>query len=187
VYGSTPTLFGEPVKVRCQGWESRTDILGHAGWEIFTENDAYTDRYHIVIRQPQTGVVCGGWLDRHAFWDRGEGYTRMNYPTVCMGMRMGAKTLIEHVPDWQPPKFIRVEPFPSFRPPQATCLEDLLPFKPMASQQIQIEADPSVDDLLARIIEKQAAGKQAYFEEKVRTGKLVPASTAEILQFSRAA
>ena len=39
----------------------------------------------------------------------------------------------------------------------------------------------------SKIIEKQADAKRAYFEEKVRSGKLIQASSAQIIQFSKVA
>lgn len=71
------------------------------------------------------------------------------------------------------------------RPREMTSLSDLAHFKP--KDAVMVEADPTVDDLLAQIIAKQADAKREYFEDKVRSGKLVQASSAEIIQFARAA
>lgn len=69
---------------------------------------------------------------------------------------------------------------------EVRTLADLMHFKPMA-QPVMVEADPSIDDLLAKIVAKQSETNDEYFREKMRAGKIVPATSAEIVQFTRVA
>lgn len=183
--------FGAPVVLEWDGWQTRTDLLRN--WEIFCESDAYAACYRLAIRHKETGICGMGILQRHSFWNRGDDYRETKLPTVHLGMRMGAQQVIQYVPDHygdlvRPSRpLIEVEGYPSFRPPQAVSVEDLLPFRPKENKRILMEADPSIDALLDQLLAKQAPAKQAYFEEKVKTSKLLPASSAEIIQFGRAA
>jgi hypothetical protein len=186
--GFLPEPFGRPIRLIANGWESTTVDLGRAGWELHADQDYSEGRLSLVAHHRETGLTAyardSRWDYRsHIEFDR---IHRGEMPVMRAQIGHRDKVQIHHFGGALMPSFDRVSPFMEPRM-EIKSMADMLHFAPYKSEQIQIEADPTVDDLLAQIIAKQAKTNDEYFAEKVRSGKIVRASAAEVLQFRRVA
>lgn len=178
-------FYGAPIKIYWQGFESDTRTLGSRGWKIMAHQDIMCDQMQIAIHNPKSGIYGVTRMERFEYermWRTGQ------FPVFNIPFEVGQRVELRHSNEFVPPVFREVDPFPAqIRPDRITKMEDLFHFAEKKVEQIFVEKDPSVDDLLGQIIAKQAEAKHEYYAEKVRAGKLVPATTAEIIQFSKAA
>lgn len=174
-------LYSRPIEIYWQGFLGNSVEMAQCGWEFFAEQDVCRDRMQIAVRNRHS-KVCGVTQVEDFQFERilrGQKPPRFNIPFA-----VGLQVHMQYQDGLIPPQFRQVEAIPTIRPAKITKLEDLFHFPEKKVEVIQVEADPSVDELLQQIIEKQANAKRDYFEEKVRSGKLVQASSAEIIQFS---
>lgn len=177
-------LYSRPVEIYWQGFLGNSLEMAQRGWEFFADQDVCTNRMQIAVRNKHSKVCGVTQVEEFRFKEilRGGRIPRFNIPFA-----VGLQAQYLHHDEFIPPKFRAVDAFQSIRPQKITKLEDLFHFPEKKTEVIQVEADPSVDDLLAQIIEKQAKAKREYFEDKVKSGKLVPATSAEIIQFNKVA
>jgi hypothetical protein len=186
--GYLPEPFGRPIRLIANGWVSSTLDLGRAGWELYADQDYAHGGLSLVAHHRESGLTA---YARDAHWDyhrhvHRADYSRDEMPTMRAQIGHRDKVQIHAMHGGVLPTFDRVSPLMEVRT-EIRSMADMLHFAPYTASQIQIEADPSVDDLLAQIIAKQAKANDEYFAEKVRSGKIVRASAAEVLQFRRVA
>lgn len=172
-----------PLRVHWDGFESNTATLAKHGWEVEAHEDMRCMEMVLALRH--RAYQCVAWNRFPYRYDRARydfGYT----PELRVELHLGKEV---YVRGDELPRTYPVDPWPSPRdlhaPGQARPVSEYMHWRP--KEAVMVEADPSVDDLLAQIIAKQADAKRDYFTEKVREGKLIQASSAEIVQFARAA
>lgn len=183
-HGLESRLFSRPVEIFWQGFLGNSLEMAQCGWEFFAEQDVCHNRMQIAVRNKHSKVCGVTQVEEFRFEEisRGGRIPRFNIPFA-----VGLNVHMQYSAGLVPPQLRAVDAIQSVRPDKISKLEDLFHFPEKKVEIIQVEADPTVDDLLAQIIAKQESAKKTYFEEKVRSGKLVQASTAEIIQFSKVA
>lgn len=212
VVSGFPAPFNRPVILHADGWEADTHKLSLMGWELHADQRVYDNVISLVAHNPKTGLVAYahvqnfnytrnveygspaphlravfGHRDKvqihRVYHDHSTNYRTYSGTTSTSG---GTGTMIFSVRSNTDTfaNFHRVGGAMEMRT-EIRTLADLMHFKPI--QQIAVEADPTIDDLLAKIVAKQSETNDEYFKEKVRAGKIVPATSAEIVQFTRAA
>lgn len=181
-----------PIRLHWAGWETTTDRLQNAGWEVSAQQDFARMRMQLALRHEQLGVqaITQGYSE----WDFREGSLRsgpshLAHPDdrvmhlhMAREIRMHGQTTDWAAVDCSPTiqhdtRIERLEDFAHFAPMKSLAAPFVLP-----------EAD--VDQLLAIILEKQQKAKTDYFRDMVRKeGAILPAHTmsAQIIALREAA
>lgn len=181
-----------PIRLHWAGWETTTDRLQHAGWEISAQQDIARMRMQLALRHEQLGVqaITQGYSE----WDfrRGtmnSGPSHLAIPDDMVIRMHMARDIHVHssTHNWA-----AVDCAPTIQhDTRIERLEDFAHFAPMKSMAAPFvlpEAD--VDQLLSIILEKQQKAKTDYFRDMVRKeGAILPAHTmsAQIIALKDAA
>lgn len=166
-------LLSEPVSIRWAGWESNTLQLQNAGWQLSAMEDYQRDAMIIALRHPEYQMegmttLCRDFISSSFGYDRGK--------TLQTGMRCFGREVHchlgqdEHSVPW---RAIDAHPqWSTLRGEVISRLGDLAHFAtPLARTQEVIipAADPTVDELLAKILAKQQPAREEYYRNLVES------------------
>lgn len=161
-----------PIPVHWAGWKSTTYDLQRAGWEVSVHQDVVCMQMCIAIRHEGYGAhgMSRVSYDWPHFRNAEQAGPRM-LDSIGGGLTLGLEVgrTVNVVID-APLRFTPVDCTPRVADSFAIrSLEDFAHFAPLATpeQQFIIE-DADVDDLLARILEKQQAAKTEHFRQIAR-------------------
>lgn len=186
-----------PIKVHWAGFESDTLKMQQNGWSVSAWED-------VACMQMQLAFSKGGDQGSNGSPNQLRGisskfdwqYLRnfQSWPTngmpevVAHIQAIGSRIHIHHHGDM--PKFRAVDCQPQMWEGKITSLDDYAHFIPAGNDRVQdiIVAEPEVEDLLARILEKQQPAKvaratEAMYEERA-SGLMVPKIHAKIISLS---
>jgi len=178
-----------PVELHWAGWRSDTYSLQKAGWELSAEQDPHYERMRIAFRHQRLNL-------------RGisETFTRWNYRDMFEGGMIDRRNLpvlhVEHLAPNIVGQVVRTFRVENFRPidamPQIAhdeirTLDDLVHFAPAQAQQQLILPEPSVPELLEKIVAMQADARLQHFRDVVAEERSQPLVHAQIISFPRAA
>jgi len=162
-------ILSRPVKVDWAGWRSDTRTLQQHGWEISAHQELENDRMAIAFRHSQMGMRGLSELTAFEYERNFHDQDYLQHVQLRISHLAGGFKLVPIDTSMQ---FYPIDA----RPQVATWKGEEFTFDNFAhfakgfstAKQIIMPPDEDVDQLLARILQKQEAGKQAYFEEKVR-------------------
>lgn len=167
----TGRLLSDPVEIYWAGWRSNTQTLQNNGWQLSALEDYAQDAMVIALRHEEWGMegmtrVLNEWRNRGSI-----GAPRQHFlPPLRVGMRAFAREVrVTLMSSDLRPGFHPIDAQPQFyMGDRIETLGDLAHFAtPMARTQELIipAADPSVDELLARILEKQQPAREDYYRK----------------------
>lgn len=164
-------MLSRPMDVYWAGWRSNTAALQMAGWEISAHEDICERKIAIAIRHKGLGMQA---ISRVAHYEYFHLPMHHNLATTDIHIDRIAAHVVVHMPS--PMTFRPVDAQPQWAMnPMGTSLDDLAHFAPSKLSKVIVMDDPSVDDLLARILDKQQEAKTAYFREQLaKEGATLP-------------
>lgn len=167
-----------PIRLNFAGWESDTATLQHHGWQIESHEDISCRQIMLAVHHPDWSL--SGLSERVNDWDWHRPIHISEYPMLHMGMRALGKTINIH--EGRHLQFKPVDCEPSVETSGIISLEDLCHFRPrvLPAKSIYV-AEPSVDELLQRILEKQDPDRQRYYAEKAREDRALKQVHAQII------
>lgn len=184
-------VISRPMRLHWAGWETTTSRLQQAGWEVSAEQDFSRNTLRMAVRHPQWGAMGITDLAEYDFYREAyhSGPGQMSAPyDAHMRVRMGKEVNIHsmEVPGFQP-----IDAMPQIVHSRITRLGDVACFAPSTALTAPfVLPEEDVDQLLARILEKQQAAKTDYFRDLLaREGQILPRHKfhAQIISLPRAA
>lgn len=156
-------ILSRPVKLHWAGWETDTHRLQQAGWQLSAEQDICRQSMRLAIQHERYGARGMSEIAEHRYRSL-DPYDRAPFET-SLNMRMGRDVLLQN---FGATDFQAIDAQPQFTSEAPRRLEDFAHFAPQLTRTAQLLVpEESVDELLARILEKQQAAKTAYFREQV--------------------
>ena len=149
-------VFSEPVTLRWDGWEARTDLLQRHGWQLNADQDVRSHRIQIAARHPNGLSLlteCEDWHYYHA-----RDFMRGFYPTLppLRVRHMGKIEMIWYGSSPGASAFTPVDAMPRATQVVSTGrIEDFFHFAPVTSPHDLIVPQASVPELLDRILQLQ--------------------------------
>lgn len=185
-------VLSQPIKLHWAGWETDTYKLQRAGWEISAAQDIQYRMLRLAIQHREHEAQAHLMFPHHDYYGlaAGSGTSHMTHAyegdcAVVMGRQImveAPRSIAEFSPIDATPQIIHDGRF--------SRLEDIAHFASALAQTQQIIVDePSVDDLLAQILERQQAAKTKHFQDAIRAQGVVPRFTqhAQIISLRDAA
>ena len=148
-------VFSDPVTLRWAGWETTTEKLQYAGWQISANQDVRGGTMQIVARHPN-GLSFLTELQEWRYHAAYEPIMR-GYP-VFPPMQVRALGKVEVVMYGSLPAFSQFSPIdamPHVHTVTHARLEDYFHFAPVTSPHDLIVPQASVPELLERILQLQ--------------------------------
>lgn len=169
-------MLSHPIRLNWAGWESTTQRLYSAGWELSVQQDLYRSTMYVLFRHPQFGIQGGSevlenipfsmmmaahkdWAaqDRHAQWARDQ-----ILRVYTLGKNVRVQTEREREFD-----FLPIDGMPQFCEVGSVDLDSIAHFAPHAGKEIYLP-DLEVGELLDKILAKQLPVQQALAMERTR-------------------
>lgn len=172
-----PRLVAYPMKLHWAGWETTTLDLQQAGWKLTMVQNPMTDRLTLAIQSDQFNMrgITPEIEFRHRVLDRNS-LVPMHAP---LRLQHFGHAIMVQSHDWNSWDFQPIDAQPQIATMDFKSLDDMCHFPKvplLARTQAIVLPEKNVDQLLADILEKQAAAKMDYFKDLVATeGSMVPA------------
>lgn len=161
-------LLSQPIRIHWAGWETNTLALQQAGWSLSAEQDMMRQQLRVAMRHEGYGVrgLTGGIdFDYRSMSKREHEYLRHVVLPAQLASRFQINTMERFPSMFQP-----IDALPQISTAQRMSLDDYAHFAvPLATTREIIVPEPSVSDLLARILEMQEPAKNRYFKELVES------------------
>lgn len=169
-------VLSQPMRLHWAGWTTDTHTLQRNGWELSAHQDIPSRQVAIAVRHREWEVKGLSRIADYDFYEAAATSTpsMMARPVdVHLGMRMGRDVHV-HMPALD---FHAFDAIPRMiHDGRFSRLEDIAHFAAIPQAVPVVIPEEDVDQLLARILEKQQAAKTAYFRDLVqRDNQVLPA------------
>jgi hypothetical protein len=151
-------LFSDPLILRWDGWEGRTDHLQYMGWQLSAEQNVRRATMQIAAYHPHTGMSLMTEMQDFRYYSAEEYYVRGIAPLPALQVKaLGRVELVLYgAPQIQ--LFDRFDPIdakPHACEVTRSRMEDFFHFAPAASPNDLIVPDTAIPELLDRILKLQ--------------------------------
>lgn len=159
-------FLSRPIKIHWAGWETDTVRLQQAGWSLSAEEDVAYGSMMVAMRHDGYGMRGVTDVQRVDYYrlmsDYGDAWR-----DISLRARLGSHSRVELVCMGEP-RFRAIDAMPQTSEFSVRTLDDIAHFAtPLARTREIMVPEPSVSDLLAKILELQEPAKNAYFRDLV--------------------
>lgn len=172
MYQRSPIL-SRPIKLHWAGWETDTFRLQQCGWQLSADQDLAYNKMRIALRHADLGMRAISQSINFNYHEalldpRYIGQAVIGIQAMAPDIHIHRRPIMREYGDVS--NFRAIDAAPQFNERlDIQSLDDFAHFAaPLVRTQEIIVPEESVDDLLARILDKQQSAKRAYFEDKVR-------------------